>query len=106
VAHTSIALESALRGIGKLEADPARLAADLDANWEVLAEPIQTVMRRYGVERPYERLKELTRGQRIGREDMQSFVAGLEIPEEAKAVLRALTPAAYIGNAGEQARAV
>jgi adenylosuccinate lyase len=106
VAHTAIALESALRGIGKLEADPARLAADLDANWEVLAEPIQTVMRRYGVERPYERLKELTRGQRIGREDMQSFVAGLEIPEEAKAVLRALTPAAYIGNAGEQARAV
>jgi len=106
VAHTAIALESALRGIGKLEADPARLAADLDANWEVLAEPIQTVMRRYGVERPYERLKELTRGQRIGREDMQGFVAGLEIPEEAKAVLRALTPAAYIGNAGEQARAV
>ena len=106
VAHTAIALESALRGIGKLEADPARLAADLDANWEVLAEPIQTVMRRYGVERPYERLKELTRGQRIGREDMQGFVAGLEIPEEAKAVLRALTPAAYIGNAAEQARAV
>jgi adenylosuccinate lyase len=106
VAHTAIALESALRGIGKLEADPARLAADLDANWEVLAEPIQTVMRRYGVERPYERLKELTRGQRIGREDMQGFVAGLEIPEEAKAVLRALTPAAYIGNAAVQARAV
>ncbi len=106
VAHTAIALESTLRGIGKLEADPGRLAADLDANWEVLAEPIQTVMRRYGVERPYERLKELTRGQRIGREDMQAFVTGLEIPEEAKAVLRALTPAAYIGNAGEQARAV
>jgi adenylosuccinate lyase len=106
VAHTAIALESTLRGIGKLEADPARLAADLNANWEVLAEPIQTLMRRYGVERPYERLKELTRGQRIGREDLGGFVAGLEIPEEAKARLRALTPAAYIGNAAEQARAV
>ncbi len=106
VAHTAIALESALRGIGKLEADPDRLAADLDANWEVLAEPIQTVMRRYGVERPYERLKELTRGQRIGREDLEGFIAGLEIPDDAKARLRALTPAAYIGNAAEQARAV
>jgi adenylosuccinate lyase len=66
LAHTLIALQSALKGIGKLEADPARLAADLDANWEVLAEPIQTVMRRYGVEQPYEKLKALTRGQRIG----------------------------------------
>jgi len=105
-AHTSIALQSALRGIGKLEADPARLAADLDANWEVLAEPIQTVMRRYGVDRPYERLKELTRGQRIGREDLERFIAGLEIPEPAKAALRDLTPALYIGNAAAQARAV
>jgi adenylosuccinate lyase len=105
-AHTSIALQSALRGIGKLEADPARLAADLDANWEVLAEPIQTVMRRYGVDRPYERLKELTRGQRIGREDLERFIAGLEIPEQARAALRDLTPALYIGNAAAQARAV
>jgi len=105
IAHTAIALESALRGIGKLEADPARLAADLDANWEILAEPIQTVMRRYGVERPYERLKELTRGRHIGREELEAFVAGLEIPEEAKARLRALTPSTYIGNAAEQARA-
>jgi adenylosuccinate lyase len=105
-AHTSIALQSALRGIGKLEADPARLAADLDANWEVLAEPIQTVMRRYGVDRPYERLKELTRGQRIGREDLERFIAGLEIPEQAKAALRDLTPALYIGNAAAQARAL
>ena len=106
MAHTAIALESALRGIGKLEADPARLAGDLDANWEVLAEPIQTVMRRYGVERPYERLKELTRGQRIGREDLNAFISGLEIPEEAKTRLRALTPASYLGNAAEQARAI
>jgi adenylosuccinate lyase len=106
IAHTAIALESTLRGIGKLEADPARMAADLDTNWEVLAEPIQTLMRRYGVDRPYERLKELTRGQRIGREDLERFVADLEIPEEAKARLRALTPATYIGNAAAQARAV
>jgi adenylosuccinate lyase len=105
IAHTAIALQSTLRGIGKLEADPARLAADLDANWEILAEPIQTVMRRYGVERPYERLKELTRGRHIGREELEAFVAGLEIPEEAKARLRALTPSTYIGNAAEQARA-
>ncbi len=106
IAHTAIALESTLRGIGKLEADPARMAADLDANWEVLAEPIQTLMRRYGVDRPYERLKDLTRGQRIGREDLERFIADLEIPEEAKARLRALTPASYIGNAAAQARAV
>jgi adenylosuccinate lyase len=105
IAHTAIALQSTLRGIGKLEADPARLAADLDANWEILAEPIQTVMRRYGVERPYERLKELTRGRHIGREELEAFVAGLELPEEAKARLRALTPSTYIGNAAEQARA-
>jgi adenylosuccinate lyase len=106
LAHTSIALQSAARGIGKLQADPERLGADLDANWEVLAEPIQTVMRRYGVERPYERLKELTRGQRIGREELTRFVDGLEIPEAAKAELRALTPADYTGNAAAQAKAV
>ena len=105
-AHTSIALQSAIKGIGKLEADPARLAADLDANWEVLAEPIQTVMRRYGVDRPYERLKELTRGRRIGAAELAAFIDGLEIPEPAKAQLRALTPATYIGNATEQARAI
>jgi adenylosuccinate lyase len=106
ISHTSIALQSALRGIGKLEADPVRLAADLDANWEVLAEPIQTVMRRYGVDRPYERLKEMTRGRRVGREDLARLIDHLEIPEAAKAVLRDLTPAAYIGNAAAQARAV
>jgi adenylosuccinate lyase len=76
-----------LRGIGKLEADPGRMAADLEANWEVLAEPIQTLMRRYGVERPYERLKELTRGQRIGPEALKVFIDGLEIPDAAKAEL-------------------
>jgi adenylosuccinate lyase len=106
IAHTSIALQSVLKGIGKLEADPARLAADLEANWEVLAEPIQTVMRRYGVEQPYERLKELTRGRRISAADLARFIDGLEIPAQAKAQLRALTPAGYIGNAADQARAV
>jgi adenylosuccinate lyase len=106
MAHTLIALQSALKGIGKLEAAPERLAADLDANWEVLAEPIQTVMRRYGVEQPYEKLKALTRGQRIGPDALAEFVETLDIPEQAKAQLRALTPAGYIGNAAEQARAV
>ncbi len=105
-AHTSIALQSALRGIDKLEADPVRLAGDLDANWEVLAEPIQTVMRRYGVDRPYERLKELTRGHRVGPEELQRFVDGLDIPDDAKTALRGLTPAGYIGNAVEQARGI
>jgi adenylosuccinate lyase len=106
VAHTSIALQSAVRGIGKLEADEEHLAADLEANWEVLAEPIQTVMRRYGVDRPYERLKELTRGQRVGPEALQRLLDALDIPQEAKQQLRTLTPASYIGNAAEQARDV
>ncbi|WP_241086670.1 adenylosuccinate lyase [Candidatus Vondammii sp. HM_W22] len=104
LAYTTIALQSVMRGISKLEANPQRLAEDLDANWEVLAEPIQTVMRRYGVEKPYEKLKELTRGQRIGAEELAVFVDGLEIPEEAKAALRKLTPASYIGNAEELAK--
>ncbi len=106
IAHTSIALQSALRGMGKLEADPERMSADLDANWEVLAEPIQTVMRRYGVDRPYERLKELTRGRHIGPEALAEFIDGLEIPEPVKSELRALTPAAYVGNAADQARSI
>ncbi|KAA6186268.1 adenylosuccinate lyase [Thiohalocapsa marina] len=105
-AHTLIALESALKGIGKLEADPERLAADLEANWEVLAEPIQTVMRRHGVDKPYERLKALTRGQRVGAEAMARFIDGLEIPDDAKARLKAMTPASYIGNAEAQARSI
>ena len=106
LAHTLIALQSAQKGIGKLEADAARMAADLDANWEVLAEPIQTVMRRWGVEQPYERLKALTRGQRIGPDALADFVETLDIPDKAKAELKALTPASYIGNAAEQARMV
>ena len=106
IAHTSIALQSALRGIGKLEADRERLAADLDANWEVLAEPIQTVMRRYGVDSPYEKLKELTRGQRIGREELLRFVEGLAIPEQAKQTLEGAHARTYTGNAADQARSI
>jgi adenylosuccinate lyase len=94
-------------GLSRLEVDPARLAADLDANWEVLAEPIQTVMRRYGVANPYEQLKALTRGKSgMTRESLHAFIDGLEIPAEAKTRLKALTPATYIGNASALARRV
>jgi len=103
-AHTSIALQSLQRGISKLEVNSEQLAEDLNSNWEVLAEPIQTVMRRYGIEKPYEKLKELTRGQRITQEDLRAFVDELDIPETAKKALRELTPASYIGNAVEQAQ--
>jgi adenylosuccinate lyase len=106
IAHASIAMQSAVRGIGKLEADAGRLAEDLDANWEVLAEPIQTVMRRYGVEKPYEKLKELTRGHRVSVETLRQFVEGLDVPPEAKAALLALSPMAYTGNAAAQAKAI
>jgi adenylosuccinate lyase len=81
-----------------------RLAQDLDNSWEVLAEPIQTVMRRYGIEKPYEKLKELTRGQDMSREVIQKFVSELDLPIEAKALLLALSPASYTGNAEQQAR--
>ncbi len=106
IAHTSIALQSVLKGISKLEADSEHLEADLDANWEVLAEPIQTVMRRYGIEKPYEKLKELTRGHRIGQSELKEFVDKLELPEEAKEALRNLTPGKYTGNAAEQAKKI
>ena len=103
-AYTSIALQSVLRGLDKLEVDAQRLLDDLDANWEVLAEPIQTVMRRYGIETPYEKLKALTRGRRIDRDGLLAFIDTLELPAEAKTALRQLTPALYIGNAAQQAR--
>ncbi len=105
-AYSVIAWKAALRGIGKLDAAPQTLAADLDATWEILAEPIQTVMRRYGIEQPYEKLKELTRGQKVTEETMQAFVDSLEIPTEAKQALRELTPGTYIGNAAAQAKKV
>jgi len=106
IAHSTLAYRSALKGISKLEADPARLSDDLDKSWEVLAEAIQTVMRRYGIESPYEKLKEMTRGQAITREKLQGFIQGLDIPTTEKERLLTLTPATYIGNAPIQARRV
>ena len=99
-----IGLRSLERGLGKLRPDPARLAADLDQAWEVLAEAVQTVMRRHGLPEPYERLKALTRGARIDAEALQQFIASLELPEAVKARLTALTPASYTGLAATLAR--
>lgn len=104
--YTLLGYDSLLRGLGKLEVVPERLHEDLDANWELLAEPIQTVMRRYGIANPYEKLKELTRGQRVSRAGMQAFVQTLEIPETAKCELLALTPWDYTGKAAELARRI
>jgi len=106
VAHSLIAYKSTLKGISKLEVNEQSLNQELDQNWEVLAEPIQTVMRRYGIEKPYEKLKELTRGKRVDQAGMQAFVEQLDLPEEAKESLKALTPANYIGNAVEQAKSI
>ena len=98
-AHTMIAYGATLKGISKLEVNEANLAAELDSNWEVLAEPVQTVMRRYGIEKPYEKLKELTRGKRVNGDSMRAFIMTLELPEHAKAQLCEMTPASYIGRA-------
>ena len=106
VAHSLIAYQSALRGIGKLAVDSERINADLDNNWEVLAEPIQTVMRRYGIEQPYEKLKELSRGHKLSQQDIHDFVQKLDIPDQAKQDLLALSPASYIGNAAAQAKKI
>lgn len=103
-AHSVIAANSLLKGLSKLEANPVKIASDLNNAWEVLAEPVQTVMRRYGIENPYEQLKSLTRGKTITRDILQEFITGLEIPEDAKIALLALTPATYIGNAAQMAR--
>ena len=104
IAYSITAYDACLRGIGKLEVDEGRLQADLEANWEVLAEAIQTVMRRYGIAEPYEKLKALTRGKRgFNRESIREFIDTLEIPAAAKKDLLALTPAGYTGNAGAQA---
>ncbi|PAV26738.1 adenylosuccinate lyase [Tamilnaduibacter salinus] len=102
-AHSVIALESTLKGLNKLEIHPERLDEDLNHAWEVLAEPIQTVMRRYGVEKPYEKLKSLTRGKAMTPEVIREFVDSLEIPQDAKDDLKALTPGRYTGNASQQA---
>ena len=104
VGHGLLALDSLARGMGKLEVNHARLAEDLDANWDVLAEAVQTVMRRHGVDNPYEQLKALTRGKGISREALRSFIDALAIPAAAKARLANLTPAGYIGRAADLAR--
>lgn len=106
VAHSLIAWRATLRGLGKLEVDDVRLAADLDANFAVLAEAIQTVMRRHGIPEPYEKLKALTRGREIDAEGVAAFVRDLELPEEARERLLALLPDRYVGNAAEQARKI
>ena len=106
VAHSIIAYSSTMRGISKLMINKEALAEDLDNTWEILAEPIQTVMRRYGIEKPYEKLKELTRGQSITAKTLKEFVETLDIPEQAKKDLQALTPAGYTGNAVQQAKSV
>ena len=104
--YSQIAYLSTQKGIGKLQINEQALAADLDNSWEVLAEPIQTVMRRYGIEGAYEKLKELTRGQAITQQAIQDFAATLDIPQEAKNALAQLSPGSYIGNAVEQAKAI
>jgi adenylosuccinate lyase len=104
--YAVLAYDSCLRGLNKLEVNPARLAEDLDATWEVLAEPVQTVMRRYGIENPYEQLKELTRGKGISKEALREFVNGLAIPQQAKDLLLAMTPASYTGRAEALARKI
>jgi adenylosuccinate lyase len=104
--YALLAYDSCLRGLNKLEVNPQRLAQDLDANWEVLAEPVQTVMRRYGIENPYEQLKELTRGKGITREALQEFIGKLAVPQEAKDLMLAMTPANYTGLAAQLAKAI
>ena len=104
--YALLAYDSCLRGLNKLEVNPARLEQDLDANWEVLAEPVQTVMRRFGLENPYEQLKELTRGKGITRDALQEFIGKLAIPQDAKDVLLAMTPANYTGLAAQLAKAI
>ena len=106
VTHSLLGWKSINRGLDRIDVNSARLAEDLNANWELLAEPIQTVMRRYGVENAYEQLKELTRGQRVDAAAMQKFISGLDLPAEARQILLELTPANYIGLAAELARNV
>jgi len=106
LAHTDIAIQSVSRGLARLEIDRVRLAADLDANWELLAEPIQTVMRRHAVPEAYEQLKALTRGKRVDAAAVAAFVSGLPIPDAEKQRLLELTPATYLGLAARLARSV
>jgi len=105
--YSLLGYDSCLRGLGKLEANEAQLAADLDDNWEVLAEPIQTVMRRYGLANPYEQLKELTRGKGgINKDSLHAFIRALDIPDAAKQSLLDMTPGSYVGKAAELAKRI
>jgi adenylosuccinate lyase len=97
-AHSLVAYRACLQGISKLEVNAQALASDLDDAWEVLAEPIQTVMRRHGIDKPYERLKKLTRGRRIDKQTLHAFIESLDLPADAKTRLLALTPASYVGE--------
>lgn len=106
VAHCVIAFESCLKGINKLQLNEARTAEDLDNSWEVLAEALQTVMRRHGIEKPYEKLKDLTRDHAVNRDTLQVFIQTLDLPATVKQELESLTPASYIGNAREQAQSL
>lgn len=104
--HSHVAYQALLKGIGKLELNAVAIDADIDACWEILAEPVQTVMRRYRIEEPYEKLKALTRGKGITREALQEFIASLDIPDSAKTELLELSPRTYLGNAIQQAQAI
>ena len=104
--YAVLAYSSLMTGLNKLEINETAIADDLDASWEVLAEPIQTVMRRFGLPQPYEQLKKFTRGEPMTRELMQGFIANLELPADEKARLLAMTPATYVGKAAELARRV
>jgi adenylosuccinate lyase len=106
IGHSVIAYESCLKGVGKLQLNPARTAEDLDNSWEVLAEALQTVMRRHGIEKPYEKLKDLTRDQAVNQTTLQAFIRTLDLPESVKDELAGLTPSTYTGNASEQARSI
>ena len=106
LAHSLIAYQASLKGISKLLVDEARMLADLDDSWEVLAEPIQTVMRRYGIEEPYEKLKALTRGQTISPEILAEFLDTLELPQDVRESLKKLRPETYLGNAASQAKKI
>ena len=106
LAHSLIAYRATMKGITKLELNAQAVDDDIDSSWEILAEPIQTVMRRYRIEKPYEKLKELTRGKQIDQQSVQNFIKNLTIPESAKQELLQLTPRKYLGNAVEQARAI
>jgi len=104
--HTLVGLDALLRGLGKLSVNPERIAADLDASWEVLAEAVQTVMRRHGLPNPYEQLKALTRGHGIDAQSMRDFIAALELPAEDRKRLMDMTPSSYTGAAERLAKAI